>query len=104
MEQVSVQIPAKLYFNIYQNHGESTGQQIIRTLEALCEGNPPSSTATSNRPGPGTITGEVWRIADEFKAKHGAGSRTGVVEACMEAGINMNTASTQYSYWLKENS
>jgi hypothetical protein len=104
MELVSVQIPAKLYVSIYQLHGEDSGPQIVRALEELCAIKPQPAPAGSFRPGPGTITGKVWLIADELKAASGSANRSEVVAACMAQGINMNTASTQYSHWLKENS
>ncbi|MDO9477595.1 MAG: hypothetical protein Q7L07_12865 [Pseudohongiella sp.] len=104
MEQVSIQIPASLYCQIYVKHEEQTTNVIIETLKAYSGMSQSKTTAKSLRPGEGTITGRVWKIADQLKAENGVANRTLVVEACMAEGINMNTANTQFSNWSKENS
>jgi len=100
---VNVAIPADLYVLIYQSHQEQSAKFIEKTLrDAGGVGMSPSLTKPSSRPGDGTVTGRVWEIADEIKAKKGSASREDVVRACLEEEINMNTASTQFSHWNKE--
>jgi hypothetical protein len=55
------------------------------------------------RPRIGTITGRVWEIADQIQKQSGKTEREAVIKACMGEGININTASTQFSYWKKAN-
>jgi len=105
MEQISLQIPARLYAALYQHYGERTSafveswlEERVRSLEE------PSSPAVSTsqrypRPNPGTKTGRVWEIADSIEKAKGVATREDVIRACMEEGLNVNTASTQYSYW-----
>jgi hypothetical protein len=45
----------------------------------------------------------VWEIADRILKETGTANREAVTKACMQEGININTASTQYSYWRKAN-
>jgi hypothetical protein len=104
MEHVSIPIPVALFIEIYNQHGNKTGEQIEKCLQTLAvdypaESSGPPSSQHSMRPGPGTITGRVWEIADEIYEKTGEMNREAVVTECMEEGIKMNTASTQYSHW-----
>ena len=106
METVSVQIPAALYAAIYARHEEETGDAISGCLNRLLvpdvtEPSPPREGGPQYaRPGKNTITGRVWEIADQLR-KAGAADRESVVRACVAAGINVNTANTQYSHWKK---
>ena len=104
METVSIQLPAELYTTIYSRHGASTSKAIEECLQSLVSERKPEPRATDidhfMRPGEGTITGRVWEIADELYKELGEVSREAVVTKCMEEGINMNTASTQYSHWM----
>lgn len=105
MNYVGLQIPASLYTQLYQVHGEHTEHRILAALHRL-RGEKPTpniSSSSSLRPREGTITGKVWAIADKFKAEKGNATREEVVRACIEENINMNTASTQFSHWNKEN-
>ena len=52
----------------------------------------------SARPAKGTQTGKVWTIADKNFRK----DRKAIIAACVAAGINPATASTQYGYWRRE--
>ena len=117
MQTVSIQIPAELYTAIYALHKESTSEVIGKCLQSLIDDNKADCnssfervdyftqanerTITGNvtRPGKGTITGKVWDIADQLLKETGEMNRTAVVTACIDAGINMNTANTQYSHW-----
>jgi hypothetical protein len=104
MEYVSIPIPTALFAEIYNRYGEETGKYIARYLESLIKDNQPKPSGAASiqhfmRPGPGTITGRVWEIADEIYEETGEMNREAVVTACMEEGIKMNTASTQYSHW-----
>ena len=56
------------------------------------------------RPAPGTTTGRVWDIADEISARtEPPALRKAVLTAAKKAGINQNTASTQYGRWARSN-
>lgn len=58
----------------------------------------PAPAAPAREPSTaGSPTKKVWEIAD---AMPGA-SRADVVAACVSAGINKNTAGTQYSHWKR---
>ena len=104
MEMVNVAIPTDLYVLIYQIYQEQTSKFIEETLRDGCNtGKSPGYAKPSYRPGDGTVTGRVWEIADEIKANKGSASREDVVQACLDEKINMNTASTQFSHWNKEN-
>jgi hypothetical protein len=50
------------------------------------------------RPPEGTTTARVWSIADRL-AEQGTTGRREIIAACVEAGINVATAGTQYSKW-----
>lgn len=52
------------------------------------------------RPADGTVTGNVWAIADKLSAKAPA-LRKDVLEAAVKAKINPSTAATQYGKWRK---
>ena len=104
MEYVSIPIPAALFAEIYNRHGEKTGEVIEECLQNLvmdAQSHSAGSPSTQHfmRPGPNTITGRVWEIADEIYEKTGEMNREAVVTKCMEEGIKMNTGSTQYSHW-----
>jgi hypothetical protein len=110
METVSIQLPAQLFAAIYQRFGEETSSVINKCLYQLVIGEErisqhglDASTNPNKRPGAGTITGRVWDIADQIQQKSGNAEREEVIKACMEEGININTASTQFSYWKKAN-
>ena len=110
MESISIQIPASLYTSIYERYGEETTSTITTFLVRLVGDEaiaPEPITSHSKspypRPGEGTITGKVWNIADKIQEQTGRAEREAVIKACMEVGININTASTQYSYWRKAN-
>lgn len=108
METVSVQIPADLFSAIYARYQEETSEEINRCLKRLLnsavseptsrqvEGPRYSRPRDSTRP-----TGRVWEIADRLSKNGSAADRGSVVTACVEAGININTANTQYSHWRK---
>jgi hypothetical protein len=111
MEAVSIQVPAALYVSLFQRFGESTTAKIAAYLaelvesEATAESQPSAAVATPYpRPRAGTITGRVWDIADEIRRKFGQVDRAAVIKACMAENMNINTASTQFSYWQKANS
>lgn len=109
MEVIAVQIPASLYAALFQRYGDATSSMIATHLVDLLEGEaldkPRSHEIPSGYPRPraGTITGRVWQIADEIQEKYGRVDRETVIKACIKAGINVNTASTQFSYWRKAN-
>jgi len=104
METVSVQISAAQYAAIYARHGEETSDAINGCLNQLVspDGSPPGSPKYPRPSREDSETGKVWVMADRLK-KSGTFDRQSVVKACVEAGINVNTASTQYSYWKKSN-
>ena len=103
METVSIQIPAELYTAIYARYAETTSEAINKCLQTLLDDNESQSASTSvehfMRPGKGTITGRVWEIADQLLQETGEMDRAAVVTACIEEGLNMNTANTQYTHW-----
>ena len=106
MENVLIPIPGHIYAEIHAHHGDRTSQTIATWLsEKLREENAESTTGGSSgslrypRPSQGTKTGRVWEIADELLARDGKAPREAVIRACMDEGLNVNTASTQYSYW-----
>lgn len=105
MEKVSVQIPAALYMSLYEQFQETTSTVIIDWLteKAQATGGPHQEPGEGRvrypQPRPGTKTGRVWEIADRILKETGQASREAVIRACMEEGLNVNTASTQYSYW-----
>lgn len=62
------------------------------------------TSGTSAAPSKGA-TARVWAIADEITEKLGGTiDRAKIIEACVAAGINKATASTQYSKWKKAKS
>ncbi len=105
MEMVSISIPAALYVAIYSEHEEETSCFIRDSLEQLVSSESDIHSAGRDgtpvypRPGSGTITGRVWEIADKLQMENGTTNREAVVKACISEGINLNTASTQYSHW-----
>lgn len=107
METVCIQVPATLYAAIFARYQEGTSEAIgscLRQLVALGatgQPEPSSSKPVYGRPGPGTVTGRVWEIADKVLSQTGEADREAVVTACVKEGININTASTQYTYWKK---
>ena len=111
MESVSIQIPGSLYARFHRQFGEESTSTIVHFLSQLVEPDaralPPQSEppiqALYPRPKGGTITGRVWEIADEVLKLTGRAEREEVVRACIAEGINLNTASTQYSYWRRAN-
>ena len=110
METIGVQVPASLYASIYRRYGEGTTNAITAKLSDLIDdetavAGPRVSSGKGQypRPSSGTITGRVWDIADQVQRQSGNAEREAVIKACMEEGINLNTASTQFSYWKKAN-
>jgi hypothetical protein len=102
METVAVQVPADLYTQIYAAFGESTSESITACLSGLLSpGEAGFSRGVYPRPGQGTVTGKVWDLADKILAETGQADRSAVVAACLAEGVNVNTASTQYSHWKK---
>jgi len=54
------------------------------------------------RPSKGTITGQVWDIADDLSQQFGrVALRREVVLQAVNAGINKATANTQYGHWKR---
>ena len=100
MDYISIQVPASVYVGVYQLYGEGTGQAIATALQKLVSESPGAQRST--RPKDGTITGRIWEIADNLLATTGSASRVDVVTQCIDEELNMNTASTQYSHWKKE--
>jgi len=109
MEYISIQVPASLYTSIFEHHGEETTGVIVTCLSQLLgdektvKPRVDSTMVSYPRPGDGTITGRIWDIADNIQMQSGNANRVAVIEACMSEGININTASTQFSYWRKAN-
>lgn len=109
METVFIQIPAALYVAIYDRHGEQATSVIASCLSASLSGDSPSAIQVQpepvrySRPRSGTITGKVWEIADRIKQQMGSADRRAVVTACINEGVNINTANTQFQYWKKAN-
>lgn len=109
MESIAVQLPSALYTSIYERYGEQTSTMIVACLAQLLGAETPEQTRVETgalqypRPGAGTKTGKVWDIADRILKETGAVDREAVIKACMLEGINVNTASTQYSHWRKAN-
>lgn len=61
-----------------------------------------ASSLHASRPTHGTLTGNVWDIADRISREAGrCAARNEVIDAVVRAGGNANTASTQYSEWRK---
>lgn len=109
MEFVSIQVPASLYVSIYKRFGEETASAMTACLSQLIVGEGAAEPHGEGgaiqypRPRAGTITGRVWEIADQIQRGSGKAEREAVIKACMSEGININTASTQFSYWRKAN-
>ncbi|MGD9729609.1 MAG: hypothetical protein AB7V39_24985, partial [Nitrospiraceae bacterium] len=111
METVAINIPGSLYARIHDQFGEESTATIVQYLSQFAQSeavpmpsySEPPAQVPYPRPKPGTITGRVWEIADEISKRTGSAERDEVVKACIAEGINVNTASTQYSYWRKAN-
>ena len=109
MESISIQLPAALYTSIYERYREETSTAITGCLSQLLDAEAFEETRIERgtlqypRPGAGTKTGRVWEVADRILKETGTANREAVTKACMQEGININTASTQYSYWRKTN-
>ena len=110
MESISIQVPASLYTSIFARYGDETTSTITTLLtqlvgEEVMMPEPRTSGVKTPypRPSEGTITGQVWDIADTIQEQTGRAQREDVIKACMGKGININTASTQFSYWRKAN-
>lgn len=107
MQTVAVQIPASLFVALFSAYQEDTGEVITGCLQEFMDKDRESEsevvapTTPYPRPGPGTITGKVWEIADDIYQKTGSANRAAIVQECINQGINMNTANTQYSFWKK---
>jgi hypothetical protein len=61
---------------------------------------PKAKAEPSSRPNSG-VTKRVWEIADSLTNGSGTINRSAVLAACVDAGINPATASTQFSKWRK---
>lgn len=103
MEKICIEISAPLFFELYKRFGANTGDMITKSLSTLIDLPTIALREATMRPKPNTITGRVWEIADNLKVKNGLTNRNDVVKTCIAEGINMNTANTQFSHWLKEN-
>jgi hypothetical protein len=109
MESISIQLPAALYTSIYDRYREKTNAIVTACLSRLLDAEAPVETRIEAgalqypRPRAGTKTGRVWEAADRILKEAGTVNREAVIKACMQEGININTASTQYSYWRKAN-
>ena len=109
METISIQIPGELYASLFNRFGGSTTATIAAHLAQLAdwkmtpEPQVEEVTTAYRRPGVETITGRVWEIADQIQKQSGQADRETVIKGCMAEGININTASTQFSYWRKAN-
>ena len=96
-----------MYAALYARYEEGVGDVITSCLyrQLGTDESGPSSSRTGTgqypRPGGNTITGKVWKFADQQLEKTGVTDRASVVAACVEEGINENTANTQYSHWKK---
>jgi len=108
METIAITIPAALYTAIYAAHGDASSAVITRCLSQLVEADSAIHDVSEEtrrpyypRPKPGTITGRVWSIADQVESATGAATRDAVVASALKQGINVNTASTQFSHWKK---
>lgn len=61
-----------------------------------------SQPGVHERPGPGTLTGRVWEIADEITREKGRrAERHEVIARYVVENGNRNTAGTQYQYWKR---
>jgi hypothetical protein len=107
MESIFIQVSAALYASIYERYGEQTSTVINACLSQFLGGEAPDEKKAGAtqypRPRDGTITGRVWAITDHIKQQAGIVNREDVIKACIQEGININTASTQYSHWKKAN-
>ena len=109
MEAISIHIPGELYASLFERFGESTTATITAHLAGLVDRKRTTEPQVAevitaySRPGVGTITGRIWEIADRIQKQSGQADREAVIKACMAEGININTASTQFSYWRKAN-
>lgn len=109
MESIFIQVPAALYASIYERYGEQTSTAINACLSQFLGSEVPDEKKTGAgttqypRPRDGTITGRVWAITDHIQQQAGIVNREDVIKACIQEGININTASTQYSHWRKAN-
>lgn len=66
---------------------------------------PRAPAGAGGRPAAGSATGKVWELADQARAGHGdrpldKDFRRNVIKTCEAAGVNLSTASVQYSKWL----
>lgn len=59
------------------------------------------SSSTPKRPKAGTLTGQVWEVADSLVVGGKAPERKQVREACKAKGLNEATIDTQWSLWSK---
>ena len=50
-------------------------------------------------PREGTISAEIWNIANQLSSKGAPAERNDVMEACVKEGINEATVATQYQRW-----
>lgn len=60
-----------------------------------------ASSSTPKRPKAGTLTGQVWEVADSLVVNGAAPERKAVREACKAKGLNDATVDTQWSLWSK---
>lgn len=60
-----------------------------------------STSSVPKRPKAGTLTGQVWEVADSLVVGDKAPERKQVREACKAKGLNEATIDTQWSLWSK---
>jgi len=84
---------------------ENTTTEVVEQEKPAEEAKPEKITANGvTRPKDGSITGRVWKIADEISAATKApAERKDVMDACKAENINGATAATQYGKWRKFN-
>jgi hypothetical protein len=114
MNEVSITIPAQLYVDLYHIHGESSHKVIVECLRQLVGfENEEKNEALPNQAIPNDLPGwptrytkahKVWKIATQFLADSGSiiplnNHKDLVLDACVNEGINRNTATTTYSNW-----
>ena len=64
---------------------------------------PTSKPVAVKPPKIGSLAMQVWEIATEITKTNRHANRQIIIAACLEAGINTNTASTQFAKWKNFN-
>lgn len=112
MNQVSIQLPSDLFFEIYKKYGEFSQEKIIYVLELLIKEDIPLKLSDDagviirkiDWPNPNTQGYKVWKISQELLDEDGklnTKHKKLVTEKCKELGINPNTTNTNYTSWKK---